>query len=53
MDILEGPDGRSKGCAVVLFDLADAARKAIGQCVISEVINTYARYFHISKRGSG
>lgn len=29
VDILDGPDGRSKGCATVVFDTPDSARKAI------------------------
>lgn len=31
VDIMEGPDGRSKGCALVWFDSPEAARKAIGK----------------------
>lgn len=31
MDIMEGPDGRPKGCAMVYFDNPEAARKAIGE----------------------
>lgn len=34
VDIMEGPDGRSKGCAVVWFDSPDAARRAIGNVLL-------------------
>lgn len=31
VDIMEGPDGRSKGSAIVWFDTPESARKAIGE----------------------
>lgn len=33
VDILTGPDGRSKGSAVVWFDTCEGARKAIGEII--------------------
>lgn len=40
VDIMEGPDGRPKGCAVVWFDSPEVARRAIGKnigCLIKRV----------------
>lgn len=31
VDVLKGPDGRSKGCAIVTFDNDMDAEKAIGR----------------------
>ena len=37
VDILTGPDGRSKGSAVVWFDTCEGARKAIGELLTTDL----------------
>ena len=37
VDVLKGPDGRSKGCAIVTFDNEEDAEKAIGRPCDSHV----------------